>query len=591
MNLNTIPILTRAYNAFQNGQIDNAKNLVTQVISIQPGNFDALYLSGIIHGLNGQHDVAAKLLKKAVTLLPQHALAHYNLAKALMDLNRNKDAIEHLRKSIKLEPNNPEAELNLGLCFMKLDLYHEALAHFNLAFDLKPQLIEALVNQAICHIELNNTESALEIATNAINVLPDNDLCWSALGAVHKKNNSLAAAINCYQKAIEINQHDFNHHANIAICYHNNGDIEKSITSYQSALLIDPTNLDCLNSLSTILIRKGEYATAFQLLNKAIDYHPNNSAVHMNLSILHFLNFELEHGWQNYEMRDENKFLYGGHFPTGKRKWKYSDSKDRLLIWAEQGIGDQIIYSSMLGDISKVLKRIQVGIDDRLINLLKRAYPELDFISIKQRPANSKYDSYLPMASLGQFFRNNVRDFPLPKSFLSADPDKVEMFRSQAPKKKLICGISWQSKNNYVAESKSIPTSQLVPILKLGGASFYNLQYLTNPDDLEVFSKHQANIHSFTDLDPFSDLDGLAAAIMACDVIITVSNSTAHLAGALGKETLLLLSHSVGKFWYWNEYQGRNLWYPNIKVFQQKTEGDWSPPLAALQVYLEAKLG
>jgi hypothetical protein len=78
---------------------------------------------------------------------------------------------------------------------------------------------------------------------------------------------------------------------------------------------------------------------------------------------------------------------------------------------------------------------------------------------------------------------------------------------------------------------------------------------------------------------------------MACDFVISVSNSTAHLSGALGKETLLLLSHSVGRFWYWNEYEGSNLWYPNIKVFQQKTEGDWSHPLAELKAVLEAKVG
>jgi hypothetical protein len=355
--------------------------------------------------------------------------------------------------------------------------------------------------------------------------------------------------------------------------------------------LLNPTNVDCINSLATIYIRQENFDDALPLLNKALESEPKNCDVQLNLSIFHFLRFDLESGWQQYENRDENKFLLGGPFPAGKRKWKRTDIQDRLLIWGEQGVGDQIIYASMLEDASKNVNRIQVGIDDRLINLLKRSHPNLGIISIKQRPANSAYDSYLPIASLGQYFRNRVTDFPTPKSFLTADIEKVETFKNQVPKNKLICGVSWQSKNNSVADSKSMPASLLVPIFKLNGTHFMNLQYSADREDLELLAMHQAPIQAFSDLDTFNDLDGLAAAIMVCDVVITVSNTTAHLAGALGKETLLLLSHSVGRFWYWNEYEARNLWYPNIKVFQQKTEGDWSHPLEALQQYLETKVG
>jgi tetratricopeptide (TPR) repeat protein/ADP-heptose:LPS heptosyltransferase len=591
LNINITPLLTQAYQAFQNGQVEIAENLVIKVIGIQPANFDALYLSGIINGLKGQHDVAAKALKKAVSLVPKHAFAHYNLAKAFMEQGRDKDAAEHLIKSIKLEPKNPEAELNLGLCLMKLSSFDEALVHLNRAINLKPLFVEALVNQAICLIELGDIDHAVEIATIAANTSPNNDACWSALGAAHYKNNNPIDAINYYQKAIELNHHNFKHQLSIAKCYKNNGNMDKAITAYQSALLLNPTNVDCLNSLATIYIRQENFDDALPLLNKALESEPKNCDVHLNLSIFHFLRFDLDSGWKEYEQRDEYKFLHGGPFPASKRKWKRSDLQDRLLIWGEQGVGDQIIYASMLDDASKNVYRIQVGIDDRLINLLKRSHPKLDIISIKQRPANSAYDSYLPIASLGQYFRNLVTDFPTPKSFLMADIAKVEIFKNQTPKNKLICGISWQSKNNSVAESKSMPASLLAPTLKLSGTHFMNLQYSTDQEDLEIFAKYQAPIQAFGDLDTFNDLDGLAAAIMACDVVVTVSNTTAHLAGALGKETLLLLSHSVGRFWYWNEYEGRNLWYPNIKVFQQRTEGDWSHPLAALQQYLEAKVG
>ena len=582
--------MTQAYKAFENGQVEIAENLTTKVIHIQSGNFDALFLHGIIQGVKGHHDAAAKLLKKAVQLAPQHPYAHYNLAKALIEIERYKEAAEHLKKSIKLEPNNPESELNLGLCLMKQGFFEEALEPLDRALNLNSQYIEAMVNHAICHIELGNMDQALETALISINLSPNNDVCWSTLGAAHYKIKNLTDAITCYQKAIALNNNNFKYYLNIGKCYKNNNDIDKAIEAYEAALKLNPTNVDCLNSLATILIRQQKFDNAKHLLKKAIASDPDDSDTHVNLSILHFLKFELNLGWNEYEFRDKNKYLYGGPFQSSKRQWSPKYTHDRLLIWGEQGIGDQIIYASMLEDVSKMVSRLRVGVDDRLINLLNRSHPTLDMTSIKERPANSTFDSYLPMASLGQYFRNQVSDFPAPKPFLKADDDKVTAFKAQAPKGKLICGISWKSKNNSVAESKSMSASDLLPLLKLNGAHFFNLQYLPEQEDLDIFSQHQSPIQAFNDLDTFNDLDGLAAAIMACDMVVTVSNSTAHLAGALGKETLLLLSHSVGKFWYWNGYQGRNLWYPNIKVFQQRIEGDWSHPLAELHKYLEQKI-
>ncbi|NDA63820.1 MAG: tetratricopeptide repeat protein [Chitinophagia bacterium] len=590
MTLNIPSLLTQAYNAFQSGQLEIAENLTTNVIRIQSGNFDALFLNGIIQGLKGHHAAAAKHLKKAVYLAPQHPYAQYNLAKALIELGRHKEAVEHLKKSITLEPNNPESELNLGLCLMKEGLFDSALKHLERALNLNPRHIETMVNCAICHIELGNIAYALETALLTTSLSPNNDACWSVLGAAHLKNNNLTNAITCYQKAIALDNNNYKYYLSIGKCYKQNNDINNAIEAYEAALKLSPTNIDCLNSLATILIRQQKFENAEHILKKAIDSDPNNSDTHVNLSILHFLKFELDLGWNEYEFRDKNKYLYGGSFQSSKRQWDPKYTNDRLLIWGEQGIGDQIIYASMLNDISKIVSRLRVGVDDRLINLLGRSFPTLDLTSIKDRPANSTFDSYLPIASLGRYFRNQVTDFPTPKPFLKADYDKISAFKAQTHKGKLICGISWKSKNNTVAESKSMLASDLMPLFKLNGAHFFNLQYLPEQEDLELFFQQKAPIQSFNDLDTFNDIDGLAAAIMACDVVVTVSNTTAHLSGALGKETLLLLSHSVGKFWYWNEYQGRNLWYPNIKVFQQKIEGDWSYPLAELQKYLEQKI-
>lgn len=100
---------------------------------------------------------------------------------------------------------------------------------------------------------------------------------------------------------------------------------------------------------------------------------------------------------------------------------------------------------------------------------------------------------------------------------------------------------------------------------------------------------HSISLETINNLNLFDDIDGLLGAIESCDVVVTTSNTTAHLAGACGKETLLLLPKAVGKFWYWQDINNISLWYPSIKVFRQNKQGDWSDPVNKAREYLERR--
>jgi ADP-heptose:LPS heptosyltransferase len=98
-------------------------------------------------------------------------------------------------------------------------------------------------------------------------------------------------------------------------------------------------------------------------------------------------------------------------------------------------------------------------------------------------------------------------------------------------------------------------------------------------------------ILSLDEIDLFEDVDGALSIISACNIVVTSSNSTAHLAGALGKETLLIVPYSVGRFWYWHAINGKSIWYPSVTVFEQEHQGDWSAPVKAVKQYLESRFG
>ena len=146
-----------------------------------------------------------------------------------------------------------------------------------------------------------------------------------------------------------------------------------------------------------------------------------------------------------------------------------------------------------------------------------------------------------------------------------------------------ICGISWKSKNTQFGDKKSIPLEQLLPILLMPNITFVNLQYgNTLQERNDIFSEHDIEIKSFDEIDNFNDIDSLASLIGACDFIVTVSNVTAHIAGALNKKTYLLLPFSYGKIWYWGENSDSSLWYPSIQILRQCKPNSWNQAIEDL---------
>ena len=149
--------------------------------------------------------------------------------------------------------------------------------------------------------------------------------------------------------------------------------------------------------------------------------------------------------------------------------------------------------------------------------------------------------------------------------------------------KKIRCGISWLSESGLTKQKKSINIDQFKEIFSLTGVEFINLQY-TNEKKSIIELEKQINKNIFFDhsIDCFNDILGLANLIKSCDLVITVSNSNAHIAGRLGVKTYLLIPKNAGQFWYWNDDQSKSFFYPSIQYFKQKKLNDWKEPLQAI---------
>jgi hypothetical protein len=144
------------------------------------------------------------------------------------------------------------------------------------------------------------------------------------------------------------------------------------------------------------------------------------------------------------------------------------------------------------------------------------------------------------------------------------------------PTKKLKCGVAWKSNNQMMGKDKSILLSDLNDIFQVDDYEFINLQYGDTQKEIEDLEKYYGvKLKSIEGIDLFNNIDGLLSIIQTCDFVVTTSNVTAHLAGALGKATYLLVPYSVGRIWYWHE-EAISSWYPSISLYSQGENFEWS---------------
>jgi hypothetical protein len=239
-----------------------------------------------------------------------------------------------------------------------------------------------------------------------------------------------------------------------------------------------------------------------------------------------------------------------------------------VLVWGEQGIGDQIIYGSLLPAIRQRTDKVTAMVDPRLIKIFKTSMPDIDFIANSDQVPAALHDEQIPFASVGWSFINEKDDIQkyAARNFLQADPELVKKYREEAglDPNKLTVGLSWVSAAIKIGPHKSVNLEQLLPIMKQD-VNLVNLQYGSDKKAVDYFNQqHGTNIVT-TSVDLYKDIDGLAALCQMCDVIVAISSSTVHLAGALGRPVLLM---DANKLWYWGNKDGdRSLWYPSIRIF------------------------
>lgn len=358
---------------------------------------------------------------------------------------------------------------------------------------------------------------------------------------------------------------------------------------YKAILAREENNISALNSLGTLALDEGDKDAAITYLEKALHLAPHEAQIEMHLAHAYFRrgqNNDLEKGWQHYAARFS---ATATPRPFAQSKWQGEMLKNEtLLLWGEQGIGEEILYAGLLADAQKYAQHLVVECDARLVPLFSRSFEGIRFIARRDPPdaLALKTDFQAPLGQLGALFRKNLSDFPPAQPYLKADPHRVENFKKKyaALKSEKKCsgktiGVSWKSQKLRHGDPKSTPFALWEKLFTGSPHLFVNIQ---DGDCLaEKEMAHAKNWNFITDesVNQRASLEEYAAQLAALDMVITVSNSTAHMAGALGVPTYVLLPKSRGLMWHWFEGLDKAPWYSNASLLRQTVDGDWQGPL------------
>jgi hypothetical protein len=272
-------------------------------------------------------------------------------------------------------------------------------------------------------------------------------------------------------------------------------------------------------------------------------------------------------------------------------RWSGERLDGTLLVWGEQGLGDEILHASMVSDLIARTPSIVLEVEPRLVALFARSFPALRVVALGTELYAGRFEAQEPLGSLGRRFRLRWEDFPRREhGHLVADAAPAQALRRRlAGDGRAVIGISWVSKAPTGGASKSAKLADFAALLRVPGCRFVDLQYGDTAAERAALARELGiTVERLPDIDNTNDIDGLAALMTACDAVVTVSNTTAHLAGALGRPTWVMVPHGHARIWYWFHDRDVSPWYPRTRVHRQRSGEPWAEVVASVATDVSA---
>jgi predicted O-linked N-acetylglucosamine transferase (SPINDLY family)/ADP-heptose:LPS heptosyltransferase len=541
-------LLADAQSSLNAGQNEAAERALTAAVTADPTLARAWHRLALIAQGRADHLGAAAMFRRALALEPGGADVHNNLGVSLGALGESEEAIACYRRALALRPDYAKACLNLGAALMETGALDEAAEHLSRAASLDPKLAEAPYN----------------------------------LGNLAEKRGDYAAAAESFKRAAALKPQFYEAHHNLGAVLLEAGEPEAAQASFARALALRPRDAEAHCNHAGALAELGRHEEALGSCLRAIAAEPTHAQANFAAARLLLAQGRLREGFERYEWRWKLGTLVPRGFPVPL--WSGEELAGRtILLHGEQGYGDTLQGLRYVPLIAARGGHVVLEVPQPLIRLAARLPGVSQLVAAGQ--ALPHFELACPLLSLPRAFATSLDTIPADVPYLSADPDAVARWRQALDGPGLKVGLAWAGSPLHRRDARrSIHVETIEPLLMCAGIRWFALQVGERAADLARLPSGLVS-----DLSPrLSDFADTAAAIANLDLIITVDTALAHLAGALGRPTWLMLNATPD--WRWLTDREDSPWYPTLRLFRQRRRGDWQDVVERIRAALARRL-
>ena len=600
------------------GRLGQSREILENVVKLNPNQFDAFNLLGIIAAQLKELELAEELFDKAIKLNPNkstfycnrgnvlkelklydkaliqydkaivlnkdYALAYLNRSIALSELNQYEEALKSSAAAIRIKFDYAEAYYQHGIILTELKRYEEALHSYDKAIVLKPHYAEAYSNRGVVLKELKRFEESLASYEKAIGFKPDYAEAYSNRGLVLNEFKRFEEAKQSYNKAIELKVDYAEAYFNLANVLSEMKRFEESLENYDKAIKLKNDYVKAYLNRGNVLANTEYFNLALTSYDKVIELNNDYFKAYWNKALLLLLLQDYKNGWHLYEWRwkslQKNEYR---NFPQPTWLGTESLEKKTILLHAEQGLGDTIQFCRYAALVKRIGARVLLEVPESLMKLLQG----LDGIDqlIEAGTDLPAFDYQCPLLSLPLAFKTEVNSIPSSTAYIKSSADKLDTWNQRlGAKSKPRIGLVWSGSPTHTNDhSRSLALADLINDLP-NGFEYVSLQKEVRDSDKETLAnsdiKHYGEkLVDFTDTAALCDL---------MDLVISVDTSVAHLSAALGKPTWILLAFNPD--WRWMLNRDDSPWYESVKLYRQGEDRQWDAVLERVAIDLNSSI-
>jgi len=503
----------------------------------------------------------------------------YTKASNAIASGRYEHAISNLGKLLVDDPSNTEYLLLMGEALMRHEQFSQAIAYFAKVVEKDNQNIRALTNFGAALIRNRQLEQAREILLYGLELAPQDVQLWINLGSVYQGLNQSKKSLEVAIKVIELDPTWFMAYNNLGCALGDLMRINDAKEAYKTSVALNPNYVPAIINLAQLEIKSGNHHIGVKLYEDALNLKnitiAEEELVKYYLSTSYLLLGDLNKGWDYYDY-GFSKLLPAGAYRSrrifSQPAWTGNLNEIKtILVWREQGLGDEILFSTCLGDLHNSNLNIILECDLRLIGIYQRTYPNFrvrkESINIDFTPQFNDFDCQIAIGSLPRYFRKNIEDFDKKPHIWKPLPGSVAFVKEKLKpyKNKILIGICWRSAKLSIERNLNYTALQdWGSLLSNPNYQFVNLLHGDCEDEIKSVEKlFKINILRWNDINLKDDLESVLALTGELDCVFSIASAVSVIAASAGVNTLVLLQRS----WVLVGNPEKYSWYPNVKPF------------------------